>query len=455
MHVHLVGIGGTGLSAIARVLHERGFTVSGSDKQSNMMTAQLAKMGVKIYRGHHSRQLGNADAVIYTSAIDGEGRKELDSARKKGIPTYRRSEVMQTIIGPRPTIAVAGTHGKTTTTAMLVHILQTCGQSPGFILGSTLASGENASSGVDELFVVEADEYDNMFFGLMPETAIITNIEHDHPDFFSELDDVIDAFTKFSMRILSGGNLVYCADDPHLQTMIRGLSHDTALYSYGYHPSNILQLIDCHMTIHGCTAVCLREGKEIAELELSLVGEHNIKNAAAALLAAEIYGIPISAGAKALSNFSGVDRRLSLRGDQGGLAVLDDYAHHPTAIRASIQAARQQFPERQMVVVWEPHTFSRIATLWKEFLVAFDLADVLLVTEIYAAREDPIHGIDGATITKAIHHSHAYFIENHQAALLKIKDVLEIPSCILILSAGDASVIGLTLLSDWEKRAHI
>ena len=455
MHVHLVGIGGTGLSAIARVLHERGFTVSGSDKQSNMMTAQLAKMGVKIYRGHHSRQLGNADAVIYTSAIDGEGRKELDSARKKGIPTYRRSEVMQTIIGPRPTIAVAGTHGKTTTTAMLVHILQTCGQSPGFILGSTLASGENASSGVDELFVVEADEYDNMFFGLMPETAIITNIEHDHPDFFSELGDVIDAFTKFSMRISSGGNLVYCADDPQLQTIIGSLSHDTALYSYGYHPSNNLQLVDCHMTIYGCTAVCFREGKEIAELELSLVGEHNIKNAAAALLAAEIYGISILAGAVALSNFSGVDRRLSLRGDHGGLAVLDDYAHHPTAIRASIQAARQQFPERQMVVVWEPHTFSRIATLWKEFLVVFDLADVLLVTEIFAAREDPIPGIDGATITKAIHHSHAYFIENHQAALLKIKDILEIPSCVLILSAGDASVIGLTLLSDWKKSAHI
>ena len=266
---------------------------------------------------------------------------------------------------------------------------------------------------------------------------------------------MIDAFTKFSMRILSGGNLVYCADDPQLQTMIGSLSHDTALYSYGYHPSNNLQLIDCHMTIHGCKAVCFRGGKEIAELELSLVGEHNIKNAAGALLAAEIYGIPIIAGAKALSNFSGVDRRLSLRGDHNGLAVLDDYAHHPTAIRASIQAARQQFPERQMVVVWEPHTFSRIATLWKEFLVAFDLADVLLVTEIYAAREDPIHGIDGATITKAIHHSHAYFIENHQAALLKIKDVLEIPSCVLILSAGDASVIGLTLLSDWKKSAHI
>lgn len=455
MHVHLIGIGGTGLSAIARVLHERGFTVSGSDKQSNLMTAQLAKTGVKIYLGHHSRHIGNADAVIYTSAIDAEGRKELDSARKRDIATYRRSEVMQTIIGPRPTIAVAGTHGKTTTTAMIVHILRSCGMLPGFILGSTLASGENASSGDDDLFVVEADEYDNMFFGLRPETAIITNIEHDHPDFFPELNDVIDAFSRFSKQILSGGNLVYCADDPQLQTMIRGLRHDAALYSYGYDPSYYLQLVNCRMTINGSSAICFREGIEIAEIELSIVGEHNIKNAAAALLAAEIHDISIKAGAAALSNFSGVDRRLSLRGDHNGLAVLDDYAHHPTAIRASIRAARQQFPERQLVVVWEPHTYSRIVTLWEEFLVAFDLVDVLMVTEIYPAREDPIQGIDGATITKAIHHSHAYFIEDHRAALLKIKDVLEIPSSVLILSAGSASAIGFTLLSDWKISADI
>ena len=204
MRIHLVGIGGTGLSAIARVLHERGFVVSGSDKRANAMTRVLAESGMRIHIGHHTEQIGAADALIYTSAVDDQGRREVVAAQARGIPTYRRAEIIQQVIGARPIIAVAGTHGKTTTTAMIVHLLRGCGRTPGFILGSTLPGGENASTGEDELFVIEADEYDDMFLGLLPETAIVTNIEHDHPDFFARPEEVADVFARFN-QAHSGG----------------------------------------------------------------------------------------------------------------------------------------------------------------------------------------------------------------------------------------------------------
>lgn len=453
MHIHLVGIGGSGLSAIARVLWERGHIVSGSDKLANPLTEQLMKDGVAIHLGHDAQHIENAAAVIYTSAIDEEGRKEVDAARRNGIPTYRRSEIMQSVIGPRPTIAIAGTHGKTTTTAMLIHILRKSGLSPGFILGSRLTSGENASAGSDEIFVVEADEYDHMFLGLCPETAIITNLELDHPDFFPDLNALIQAFTQFAARILPSGQLIFCADDPLLCQTVAALRADLHLASYGVSTSADLQLTHIQKSPLGYKAICLHQGIEAAELELSLVGEHNLWNAAAAILAAERHGIPWMTSAAALQDFPGVERRMSVRGDQDGLAVVDDYAHHPTAIHATIEAARQKFPERQLLVVWQPHTFSRIAALWDEFTLAFQGADEVIVTEIFAAREKPIDGIHGETLAAAILHPRAHFAPDPSAALGEIKTRLQLPACVLILSAGDATSIGVSVLKDWQEIA--
>lgn len=454
MHIHLVGIGGSGLSAIARVLWERGHSVSGSDKQANPMTEALAKDGVAIQLGHDAQQIENAAAVIYTSAIDEEGMGEVDAARRKGIPTYRRADIMQTVIGPRPTIAIAGTHGKTTTTAMLVHILRKSGLSPGFILGSRLASGENASVGTDDLFVVEADEYDHMFLGLCPETALITNLELDHPDFFPDLDALVQAFSQFSLRILPGGRLIHCADDPLLSQTVAALNADLRLASYGGAASADLQLTQIRKSPLGCTAICMHQGVAAAELALALVGEHNLWNAAAALLAAAEYGIPWEKAAAALQDFPGVERRMNVRSERAGLAVVDDYAHHPTAIRATIAAARQKFPERQLVVVWQPHTFSRVAALWDGFTRAFQGADKVIVTEIFAAREKPIAGIHGAALTAAILHPRVHFAPDASAALAQIIARLQIPACVLILSAGDAASIGESLLNDWEEIAN-
>lgn len=453
MKIHLVGIGGTGLSAIARVLHERGFAVSGSDKQANLMTQALAGCGVRIHIGHKADQIGSADAIIYTSALDREGRLEIDAAVQQGIPTYRRAEIMQQVIGPRPTIAVAGTHGKTTTTAMIVHLFRSCGLSPGFILGSALPSGENASIGEDELFIIEADEYDNMFLGLCPGTAIVTNIEHDHPDLFSSLEEVITAFSRFTERISPGGTLIYRADDAGIKAMLENNGHGLELHSFGSNVEADLQLVNIRNMIDGSQASCLREEKIVAELKLTLTGDHNLQNAAAAILAAECYGIPLSEGAIALSDFSGVERRMSLRGDIAGLAVLDDYAHHPTAIRSSLQAARQLYPERRLIALWQPHTYSRLATLWADFATAFELADTVLVTEVYAAREEPLTGIDGVSITAAIKYPQAIFIPDQEAALFQLQAHIETPACVLIMSAGDAHAIGTALLEIWSERA--
>ena len=453
MRIHLVGIGGTGLSAIARVLHERGFVVSGSDKRANAMTRVLAESGMRIHIGHHTEQIGAADALIYTSAVDDQGRQEVVAARARGIPTYRRAEIIQQVIGARPIIAVAGTHGKTTTTAMLVHLLRGCGRAPGFILGSTLPGGENASTGEDELFVIEADEYDDMFLGLLPETAIVTNVEHDHPDFFARPEEVADAFARFIRRIPAGGALVYCADDAGARSLVEDYSDGAKLLSYGSSADADLRLKNFHYSVDGSCVTCLRGGPEVAELHLSLAGEHNLRNAAAALLAAERYGISLAEGAGALADFTGVDRRMSLRGDIAGLAVLDDYAHHPTAIRASLQAARQRYPERQLVALWEPHTYSRLATLWDGFATAFESADAALITEVYAAREEPQIGIDGASISAAILRPPAVFAPDQTEALRQLLAMIEAPACLLIMSAGDASAIGTALLEEWGDRA--
>ena len=453
MHIHLVGIGGTGLSAIARVLHERGFVVSGSDKQESAMTRALTKRGMRIHIGHHAEQIGAADALIYTSAVDSEGQREVLAAQARGISTYRRAEIIQQVIGDRPTIAVAGTHGKTTTTAMLVHLLRSCGRAPGFILGSTLPGGENASAGEDEIFVIEADEYGDMFLGLHPETAIVTNVEHDHPDFFARPEEVAVAFACFIRRIPAGGMLVYCADDAGARNLVEDYSAGAKLHSYGSNADADLRLSNFRYSVEESRATCQRDDVEVAELCLSLAGEHNLRNAAAALLVAERYGISLAEGAEALADFKGVDRRMSLRGDVAGLAVLDDYAHHPTAIRATLQAARQRYPERQLIAVWQPHTYSRLAVLWDEFATAFEQADAALITEVYAAREEPQIGIDGASISAAIQRPPAVFAPDPAAALYQLLGMIQTPTCVLIMSAGDSPAIGAALLEEWGDRA--
>ncbi len=457
MHIHLVGIGGSGLSAIARLLHQRGFIVSGSDRKASETTRALSKDGIHVHIGHDAGQIGAAEMIIYTSALDAEGQREIQAAQVKGIPCHRRSEIMQQVIGNRPTIAVAGTHGKTTTTAMLIHLLRKCGHSPGFILGSTLPTGENAALGKDDLFVIEADEYDYMFLGIEPLTAIVTNIEHDHPDCFATVEDIYDAYRRFLSLLPETGSLVHNADDPGTRYLMQNrqlVGHECL--SFGREMTADLRLANLQSNPQNTLAECwYADEKKKATLCLQLAGEHNLFNAAAAILAAERHGVPFEEAVMSLADFSGVERRMTLRADVKGLALIDDYAHHPTAIRATLQAAKQRYPDRQLVAIWQPHTYSRLLALWDEYVSAFALADSLLVTEVFAAREKPLANVDGANITKAIRHPRKVFEPDQAKALRKLSDLLSEQNVVLILSAGDAPALGEAVLENWVRRASI
>lgn len=455
LRIHLVGIGGTGLSAIATVLHESGHRVSGSDQQASERTRALQQSGIPVRIGHSQQPNEAIDALIYTSAVFGAGREEVDAARARGIPAFRREEVMQQVIGARPTVAIAGTHGKTTTTAMLVHVLKSGGRTPGFILGGALPDGQFASAGKEPLFVIEADEYDHMFLGLTPETAIVTSIEHEHPDFFPQPAAVMTAFQQFVERIPKDGLLIHCAEEEAVSRLVQERSFGLDRVGYGQTAGAAFRLRDIRLNRLSSRAVGVRDGREVVEICLPLAGGHNLLNAAAAMLAAERYGIALADAARSLAGFTGVDRRLSLRGDRAGLAVIDDYAHHPTAIRATIQAARQRYPQRQLIVLWQPHTFSRLAALWDEFSVAFTGADETLVTEIYAARETPLTGIDGARMAAAIRQPPARFAPDQQATLATLRQIIDPPACVLILSAGDASALAAPIMKEWDERASI
>ncbi len=449
-HIHLIGIGGAGLSAIARILLGRGVRVSGSDNRKSEITAALAEEGARVEIGHDADFVQGVDAVLATSAVP-DDHIEVAAARVLGIPVYRRRQFMSALLQGYDTLAVAGAHGKTTTTAMLTHILQCAGQDPSYIVGGTLGNtGSNAAVGSGESFVIEADEYDNMFLGLSPDLAIITNIEHDHPDFFATAEDIQAAFSRFAASLTDRGTLIACADNaaalalavarraggrPALTYGISSASADWQAVDLRFHG------FDSHFTVR-------RAGVVRGQVRLGLPGAHNVLNALAALAAANQRGVSIEQSAAALAGFIGAGRRFELRGERDGIVVIDDYAHHPTAIRANLAAARRSYPQRQIWAVWQPHTYTRVQQFQADFVAAFDQADRVLVAPIYAAREEQIAGISSPNLAQAISaRCPARYMPTFAAAAEFIRDEAKRPAAVLIFSAGDANQIADLLLS--------
>lgn len=485
-HIHLVGIGGSGLSAIARVLLGQGYTVSGSDRSANELTDALARDGATIYIGHAAAYVQGANALIITSAVK-DDHVEVTAARAAGIPVYKRQDMMADLMEGKQVIAVAGTKGKTTTTAMIVHILRECGHDPSYIVGGIMGNtGTNAGIGQGECFVVEADEYDNMFLGLRPDIAVITNIEWDHPDFFKTPEEMVEAFEKFTERIplygSIGGTLIACADDTNARRLLDEIATRNTARRIGVMGAVAYSAAETECLARTYYAVNIRsdeDGNTLFDIEttfentrgfidsvcLRLPGRHNVQNALAAIIASN-WGayffrleirtpIPVSQAAQALESFKPTARRFELRADLNGIAIVDDYAHNPMSIRAVLEAARQRYPDRALWVVWQPHTYSRTQALFKEFVTSFGWADHVLITDIYAAREAPMPGVTSAAVVAAMQHQDVRHTPTFEDVVAVLSAEVEAPAVVLIMSAGDAPAVGVEYLKVLQARPDV
>ena len=462
-HVHFVGIGGSGLSAIARLLLESGYTVSGSDRALTPFAEDVRKAGATVYVGHHPRNLNGVDWVVRSSAI-ADDNPEVESARQTGIPVYKRADFLGRLMEEKTGIAIAGTHGKTTTTAMTALVLTKLDRDPSFIVGGVMSDlGVNAHAGTGSTFVIEADEYDRMFLGLKPQIAVITSIDHDHPDCFPTLESMYEAFEQFVNLLPEDGTLIACAEDPGAAALIpQARRAGRNVVSYGVQGDLTIntplwiRARDIQVNSRGgfdFTATTNIESKTSTSVNVSLQvpGEHNVLNALAVLAIVSVLGLSRRKAAQALGEFTGTSRRFELRGVVNDIHVFDDYAHHPTEIRATLAGARARFPEARIWAVWQPHTYSRTRTLFLDFARAFHDADEVIVTEVYAARE-PKEEFTSAEIVSAMPHRSARYIK----ALHKVTDHLlkhlQPGDVVIVLSAGDADQVCADVLKGLHRK---
>jgi UDP-N-acetylmuramate--alanine ligase len=463
-HVHFIGIGGSGLSAIARLLLESGYTVSGSDRALTSFAEDVRKAGATVYVGHHPRNLTGVDWVVRSSAVT-EENPEVEAAKRAGIPVYKRADFLGRLMQDKTGIAIAGTHGKTTTTAMTAWVLSKLDRDPSFIVGGVVNNlGVNAHAGNGKTFVIEADEYDHMFLGLKPQIAVVTSIEHDHPDCFPTLASMYQAFEKFVDLLPEEGTLIVCAEDPGAAALIPHVRKEGRnVISYG---------VQGDMTINTPLWVQARDVKPnnrggfdfsstsnlgsktsgTVKVSLQVPGQHNVRNALAVLAVIGVLGLSRKKAAQALAEFNGTNRRFELRGEVNGIQVFDDYAHHPTEIRATLAGARARFPKARIWAVWQPHTYSRTRTLFLEFARAFKDADQVIVTEVYAARE-PKEEFTSAEVVSAMPHLSARYIKTLPEVTEHLLQNLQPGDVVLVLSAGDADQVCTDVLKGLQGAA--
>ena len=446
-HIHLVGIGGTGLSAIATVLLQQHNTVSGSDMRESENTARLRALGATVHIGHRAENIAAPDAVVVSSAIPADN-PEIAAARAKGIPVFKRPAWLGQMMTGTRGIAIAGAHGKTTTTAMVALVMTRANLSPTFIVGSFIPQLEtNAAAGKSDWFIIEADEYDHTFLSLKPELAIITNIERDHPDTYPTDESLYRAFVQFARLTPPRGAVLACGDDPGVRHILPQLP---AAETYGTGENNRWRAGDISANEWGgFTFEPLRDDVPVApKIALRVPGIHNVKNALAALAVCLKAGVAPETAAEILSTFSGTARRFELKGEAGGVTVIDDYAHNPTELRATLAAARARFGGRKIWAVFQPHTFSRTKLLRHEFPAAFGDANHVILLDIYPAREKDDGSIGSADILAEMQHPDARYLPG---ALSNAADFLLAhlsPGDVLItLGAGDGYKVGEMVLS--------
>jgi UDP-N-acetylmuramate--alanine ligase len=454
--VHLIGIGGAGLSAIATVLLEQGYQVSGSDLRASPVTERLARTGATVHIGHAAANLGDVEVVIVSSAVP-EENPEVAEARRRGIPVVKRAEWLGRMMAGKRGVAVAGTHGKTTTTAMIALILRDAGLDPTFIVGGDIPQLEtNAAAGAGQVFVIEADEYDRTFLGLQPEVAVVTILEWDHPDCYPTPESMHEAFRQFLCRVPQGGLVVACGDEPGVQKLLedrtaggRDVAEIAAVVTYGLKAANDWQAVDPRPNPRGgydFGVQLTRTGRRAGQVSLAVPGMHNVKNALAALVVADYLGISRSQAAGTLSHFTGVGRRFEEKGQAGDILVVDDYAHHPTEIRATLEAARGRYPGRAIWAVFQPHTYSRTRALLDDFARAFGGADHVVLVDIFPAREQDDGSVHSQDILARMSHPDARYIGGLAEAADFLTRHVRAGDVLITLGAGDGYRIGEMVL---------
>jgi UDP-N-acetylmuramate--alanine ligase len=444
--LHFVGIGGSGMSGIAEVLVNLGYTVSGSDLAANAATRRLSRLGARVHRGHGPDHVHGADAVVISSAV-GEDNSEVLEARKLRLPVIPRAEMLAELMRLKYGVAVAGAHGKTTTTALIAEVLTRGGLDPTVVIGgrvSSLKSG--AKLGRGQIMVAEADESDGSFLKMKPTIAVVTNIDREHLDFYRDLAEIQDAFRQFLARVPFYGAAVVCLDEPNVREILTDI--DRKVLTYGLREAADLRATQLEVQGLASSFVVHHHGERLGAVRLNMPGKHLVYNSLAAVAVALELDVPFDTVAEALADFPGVDRRMQRRGEVLGATVIDDYGHHPTEIVATLAAVREGLGART-VVVFQPHRYTRTQALLEEFGAAFSLADCVILTDVFAAGESPIEGIDGSTVADAlVRHGHPSVV--YEPSLDAIPDVLRRTirpgDVVLTLGAGDVWQVGEQLI---------
>ena len=446
--IHLVGIGGAGMSALASILLQRGQPVTGSDLRGGRAAAALQAMGARVAVGHAAEHLGDAGLVVVSTAVPADN-PEVAAARERGIQVVHRAQLLAALMEGYRSVLVAGTHGKTTTTSMLTVALQSAGLDPSFAIGGMIhEQGTSAHHGLGDIFVAEADESDRSLLVYPSDCAIVTNVELDHHDVYAGLDDVLATFEQFLSHRRTSAPAVVCADDHGARRLVSAASGP--IITYGQTPDADVQLVNLTLDADASTCDLVRNGDRIAHLRLRVPGLHNLLNATAALTAADHVGADLAAAATGLGTFAGAQRRFQRLGTAAGVTVVDDYAHHPTELIATLAAARQAAVRGKLIAVFQPHRYSRTAALAEDLGRALSGADVAFVTDVYAAGEAPVPGVTGRLVADAA--AAAGVETNYVPATTEIAaavaSVASDGDLVLTLGAGDITLAGPELLRE-------
>ncbi|WP_027366047.1 UDP-N-acetylmuramate--L-alanine ligase [Desulfotruncus alcoholivorax] len=445
--VHFIGIGGAGMSGLARVLLDLGFEVSGSDLNTSPVTERLAAAGATVFEGHHGHNVRGAGLVVVSTAISGDN-PELKAAAESGIPVIHRADLLGLLMERQKGLAVAGAHGKTTTTAMLALVMERCHQDPTILIGGELTDvGGNAKLGRGEYLVAEADESDRSFLRLRPYLAIVTNIEDDHLDHYGSVDEIIKSFSHFLQKIPADGAGVLCFDDVNVRDVAPGCGGTVISYALD-NPEADYVLRDIRLDSAGSAGEVFFRGRRLGLLELVVPGRHNLANALAVIAACLRLGLEFDDVAASLKEFRGAGRRYQFHGCEKGVTVVDDYAHHPTEIAATLRAARQVHAGR-VVVVFQPHRYTRTSLLHRRFGSCFKDADLVIINDIYSAGEKPVEGVSAQLIVDAAREfkgDDIIFLPSARDTVEYLLDNYQAGDLVLTMGAGDVWKTGLALL---------
>ena len=437
--LHFVGIGGIGMSGIAEILIDQGFAITGSDRAGSDNTERLAALGAHVYIGHQASNVEpDVDAIVYSSAIPPDN-PEIAIAHQRKIPVIRRAEMLAEVMRLKYGIGIAGTHGKTTTTSMVSLVLMEGGVDPTVIVGGRLRglAGSNARMGKGDFIVVEADEFDRSFLSITPTIAVLTTLETDHLDCYRDLEDIKAAFIQFASKVPFYGFIVLCLDEPALQDIMPKLKKK--IITYGLNGQADLQAVDIIHKQNRTRFTVLHAGKELGEVELQIPGKHNVQNALAAIAVGLELRVPFRLVKTGIEKFTGVFRRWEVKAEVGDIMVVDDYAHHPTEIKATLAGVKAGW-RRRVICVFQPHLFSRTRDFYDEFGRSFFNADVLVLTDVYPAREEPIQGVNGELIVNAakeLGHKQVHYVPDKKAVPKFLMDIKQPGDIIITMGAGD------------------